>query len=128
MASLDEEIVCEPWVTKVMDDGCKQTASLTHISAMRGQSYDGMPQPSCLLCGSCHVSSVSMFSFLFPFSINRYHDLYCRLHRTCPGKRKKLDVSCYERAVLVARQPEKEVLCLGMCDVICNITKALQQS
>ncbi len=45
---------------------------------------------------------------------------YCRLHRTCPGKRKKLEVSCHERAVLVARQPEKEVLCLGMCDVICN--------
>ncbi len=36
------------------------------------------------------------------------------------AKARKLDVLCYERAVLVARQPKKEFLCLGMCDVICN--------
>ncbi len=46
--------------------------------------------------------------------------MYCKLHCTCPGESKKLDVLCYERAVLVAPQPKKEVLCLGMCDVICN--------
>ncbi len=48
--------------------------------------------------------------------------MYRILHRTCPGKTKKLDVSCYERAVLFARQPKKEFLCLGMRDVLCNDT------
>ena len=35
-------------------------------------------------------------------------------------------MSCYERAVLVARQPKKEFLCLGMSDVICNTGEAIE--
>ncbi len=46
--------------------------------------------------------------------------MYCKLHCTCPSKSWKLDVSCYERPLLVARQPKKDFLCLGMCNVICN--------
>ncbi len=34
----------------------------------------------------------------------------CRLYRACPGKSKKLVVSCYERAVLIATQAKKEFL------------------
>ncbi len=65
---------------------------------------------------TCKLQDLIVCSFVASF----FKILYCRLHRTCPGKSKKLDVSCYERAVLVARQPKKEFLCLGMCDVICN--------
>ncbi len=66
-----------------------------------------------------HVLEVNHFHHYYHY---HYHYHYCRLHRTRPGKRKQLDASCYERAVLVAQQPKKEFLCLGMCDVICNIS------
>ncbi len=100
-------------------------AFLAHLSF----SFGGIRlSPVCRL----HVTSAILYQHIvqaaaciFRDEIQSVGSWYCKLHRTCPGKSKKLDVSCYERAVLVARQPKKEFLCLGMCDVICNNTHGL---
>ncbi len=98
--------------------------------ASRGQAaaisfYVFVGEPHRATWSPAHISSL-VYVFL---QVSSSHEsflsaLYCRLYRTCPGKSNKLDVSCYERAVLVARQPKKEFLCLGMCDVTCNIALA----